>query len=481
MTPETLALVGLTLAVALVSFLLSPKVVDAGGFYEGRGTQGEAPGLWTLVLSQVTTWIFARSLLTAAILGFYYGAPGALAYACYYLSFLTGGLIIDRLRFGAGYESIQHFLSDRFGTTGPFCYNIVIGLRLVSEVFANLLVVGTIFTGALGANLLGGVFGAGIGDGGAVAMIGLALLALGYSMLGGLRASLRTDVFQMLIFLAVFAVALLALFTHESFSLSAALAAEGTAGAMPGWVLVAVALLQVISYPMHDPVMMDRGFLASRRTTAWSFIHAFWISALCIFGFGLFGVQAGILAADGQSMQDVWAQMFNPWVLLAVNMALVVSAVSTLDSTLSSAAKLVVIEMGALPRSLTSGRIVMALFMLAGVGFCFFGSKDLFAAVAVSGTASMFLAPVILFSIIGGVRHIAVWSYVVAFLAAIGGAVLYFMISGKKALGLAALSAMGVEHKYSALLIICIAVLVIGCAAFALGMARDRRAVNATP
>lgn len=480
MTPDIFALVGLTLAVALASFFLSPKAVDAGGFYEGRNAQGAAPGLWTLVLSQVTTWIFARSLLTAAVLGFYYGAPGALAYACYYLSFLTGGLIIDRLRFGAGFGSIQGFLSERFGVSGPFCYNIVVGLRLVSEVFANLLVVGTIFTGAFGADLMGGIFGEGIGDAGAVAIIGLALLALAYSMLGGLRASLRTDVFQMLIFLAVFAVAMVALVTHESFSIAQALSAQGVSGAMPGWVLVAVALLQVISYPMHDPVMMDRGFLASRRTTAWSFIHAFWISAACIFGFGLLGVQAGLLAGDGEGMQAVWGRMFDPWVLLAINLALIVSAVSTLDSTLSSSAKLVVVDMQALPRSLLSGRIVMVLFMLAGLGFCFLGSKDLFAAVAVSGTASMFLAPVILFSILGGARHIPIWSYLVAFAAAMAGAVLYFLISGKKALGLQALAVIGVEHKYSALLVICVAVLVIGCSAFALGVLSKRSVANAT-
>ena len=46
-----------------------------------------------------------------------------------------------------------------------------------------------------------------------------------------------------------------------------------------------------------------------------------------------------------------------------------------------------------------NGRIAMAAFMLGGLIFVFLGSKDLFSAVAVSGTASMFLAPVIFFSI----------------------------------------------------------------------------------
>lgn len=476
MTLETIVLIGLILAVGVASYFLTPREAGEAGFFSGKDPQGVAPGLWTLVLSQVTTWIFARSLMTAAILGFYYGTPGALAYAAYYLSFLTGGLIVDSLRFRNGYQSVQEFLSDRFGATGVTCYNFVIALRLLSEVFANLLVVGGIFSVVLGANLFGGLLSTGsIDDGGGLAMVVLAIIGFGYSILGGLRASLRTDVMQMLVFLAVFAIALIALVTHESFSLSAALSAEGKAGAMPGWILLAVAGLQVLSYPLHDPVMMDRGLIADRKTTAWSFVHAFWISALCIFGFGLFGVQAGIIGAEGQSMQDVWQQMFGPWVMVAVNAALIISAISTLDSTLSSASKLVVVDMKLLPQTLTSGRIAMAAFMIGGLAFCFFGSQDLFAAVAVSGTASMFLAPVILFSLFGG-AHVALWSYLVSFTAAVSGAVLYFLINGKKAIGVEAMSMMGVEHKYTALLYICIAVLVIGCGAFALGMRREKAA-----
>ena len=162
--------------------------------------------------------------------------------------------------------------------------------------------------------------------------------------------------------------------------------------------------------------------------------------------------------------------MFSPWVLVAVNMALIVSAISTLDSTLSSASKLIVVDMRALPRTVLSGRIVMAMFMLTGLLFCFFGTQDLFGAVAVSGTASMYLIPVILFSLWGGTRAVPVWSYLVSFTAAISGAVLYFLINGKKPIGLDAMDVMGVEHKYTALLYICIAVLVIGCGAFAIGI-----------
>ena len=91
---------------------------DVASFYQGKSRQGQAPGLWTLVLSQVTTWIFARSLMNAAILGFAYGIAGTLAYAMYYFSFVTGAHIVDSLRFKHGFHNMQTFMYDKFGKAG---------------------------------------------------------------------------------------------------------------------------------------------------------------------------------------------------------------------------------------------------------------------------------------------------------------------------------------------------------------------------
>ena len=93
--------------------------------------------------------------------------------------------------------------------------------------------------------------------------------------------------------------------------------------------------------------------------------------------------------------------------------SLLVSALSTLDSALSSAARLVV-EEGGLPRTLTAGRLVMVVFMLAGTLLTLWGNATLFDAVAVSGTASMFLTPVLIVGLVMG-RKIALWAYLVAF------------------------------------------------------------------
>lgn len=447
-----MSLILFTGVLVAISFLLSPRTQTADGFFKGYSENGAPPSLWTLVFSQVTTWIFARSLMNAAILGYYYGIAGATAYAAYYLSFLTGGLIIDRIRFEHGHESIQSFLRDHFGRLGSGTYNIVVAVRLLSEVFANLLVIGVLF-GAAGSNAY--TFG----------VIAIAVLTLGYSMMGGLRASLRTDVFQTLVLIGVLLMLLGQTLTGSGFSVSAVLGSSSDPSG-PGWVLLAVALLQIWSYPMHDPVMMDRGFLADRATTRRSFMHAAWISIIGILIFGLLGVHAGLFKSEGEALVATLTRLFGEPTMLLFNAALVVSALSTLDSTFSSASKLTIVDMKLAPQLPHNGRIAMALFLIGGLVFLFLGSKDLFAAVAVSGTASMFLAPVLFFCILGK-RRVARWSYAFSFFCAMAAGAIYMLEAGGQISLMEPL--FGVGHKYAKLLILCIMVLTAGCIAFALG------------
>lgn len=450
-------LLGLLAIVGILSVVITPRVRTADGFFRGWNELGKAPGVLTLTFSQVTTWIFARSLLNAGILGYFYGIAGALAYSAYYGSFLTGWLIIDRLRFHHGNDNIQSFLCQRFGRLGSGCFNGLVSLRLLSEVFANLLVVGIVFEAA----------GGGASTAAILAVAGVTLL---YSMTGGLRGSLRTDVLQMTLLLVLIIALFVVMLVHPAFDMPAILASSPDAGG-PGWILLVVALLQVWSYPLHDPVMMDRGFIADQRDTRRSFLHAAWISTLCILAFGVLGVFAGLNAGDGEALLDTLGRLLGAPATLMLAAALVISAASTLDSTFSSAAKLAVKDMALVDPSTLNGRLAMLLFCLGGVGLVFVGTDDLYAATAVSGTASLFLAPVILFCILGG-REVARWSFGVTFATAIAGAGLYFLENAGHVALLAPLS--GLEHKYSRLLLITVAVLVIGMGSFGLGLRRSR-------
>ena len=452
---QATAIIAIFSLVILASLAAAPRRVTIQGFFGGASAAGRAPGLWVLVLSQVTTWIFARSLMNAAILGYFYGIWGTLAYAAYYASFLTGGFIVGRLREN-GAHSVQEWLGARFGPLGVGCYNVVVALRLLSEVFANLLVVGLIFAAAL----------PGIGLARELSIVLVALLGLAYSAWGGLSAALRTDVLQMLVFLVVFALAFGALVTSPGFDLRAVLMSEGTSGAWNGQVLLLVAFLQVFSYPAHDPVMMDRGFIAGREITRRSFLHAFWISTLCIIAFGFFGIQAAIVGAEYEGqLIGTWMTMFPPWLFVALLVSLLISALSTLDSALASAARLVVDELHLSPRTLAGGRVAMVLFMVAGALLTLWGNQTLFDAVAVSGTASMFLTPVLLVGLVMG-RPVARWSYLIAFGAALTGAAAYFAREGWFAVLLPD------GHKYEQLLFICLVVLAVGFAAVLPGARR---------
>ena len=110
--------------------------------------------------------------------------------------------------------------------------------------------------------------------------------------------------------------------------------------------------------------------------------------------------------------------------------------------------------------SIRKGRIAMLLFMLLGLLMVFMGNKDLFSAVAVSGTASMYLAPVIFFSLWGGRTDIPVWSYLGSFVLAVTGAILYFTESSSYTV------LMGDYHKYTKLLFISATVMTGGCLLF---------------
>lgn len=453
---QATAVIAIFAFIILASLYVAPRRASVEGFFGGMSAEGQAPGLWTLVLSQVTTWIFARSLMNAAILGFLYGFAGVLAYAAYYGSFLTGGFIVGRLR-AKGARSVQTWLSEEFGGAGTTAYNVVIALRLLSEVFANLIVVGLIFTAAVPDVAWVEI----------VSIVGVGLLALIYSAWGGLSAALRTDVLQMSVFLVVFAVAFVALIATPGFDFGAIVTAQGTAGSYNGWILLLVAFLQVFSYPVHDPVMMDRGFIADEETTRKSFIHAFWISALCIIAFGFFGIQAALDGAEYQGeLIGTWSTILPVWVFVLLLVSLLVSALSTLDSALSSAARLVVEELRLAPKTLNGGRMAMVVFAVAGGALTLWGNQSLFDAVAVTGTASMFLTPVIAVALIGN-RKVALWAYMVSFAAAMLGAAAYFFRGNE------AVASLLVEgHKYEQLLQICIVVLLVGFAAVFAGARR---------
>ena len=435
----------LIIIIGITSLFFISRQPDIKGFYSGLMEGNKEPSLVAMVLSLVTTWIFSRSLLTAAILAYYYGLPGALAYTAYYFSFLTGGYFIVRLRKKFRISSLVEFFEKEYGFAGKFSYSFIIIIRLISEIFANLIVIGLIF-----------------GNEGTIeykaSILIIMLLAFSYSFLGGLRNSIKTDYFQMIIFLLLLLALLVSLYFSNSLIENNLIVSKVGDFSNPGYALILVALLQVWSYPIHDPVMMDRGFICSKEKTKKSFFLAFLLSSLCILSFSLLGLHLSPNALNGISFIEAVKINFDEYLAYIIFLLLIVSAISTLDSTLSSAAKLMVLDLSLLSKTILNGRLVMFIFSILGLMFIFFNTKDLYTAVAVSGTAATFLTTTYILRIIFNIT-VSKASLIFSFVFSMCGSVLYYIESQK--INNFFSSTLELDHKYKTLLFINIIVIAI--------------------
>jgi hypothetical protein len=154
--------------------------------------------------------------------------------------------------------------------------------------------------------------------------------------------------------------------------------------------------VQCFSYPFHDPVLTDRGFISDTRTTLKGYLWAGTIGSLCIIFFSFVGIFAKLNALTGEAPVAV-ARYFGVPMLLLMNLIMVTSASSTLDSAMASFSKLISIDLGkaAVP-SVSKGRWAMVVLTVLGTIPVFFDPAIL-SATTISGTLVLGLAPVFLF------------------------------------------------------------------------------------
>ena len=274
----------------ILMIVLSPVASNWKTFFQARSKTGQVPGKWLLVSSLVISWIFAKSITNAANLGLTYGIVGGVAYATYYLSFLFAGVIIYQLRTKGGYSSIHDFLTSKYGRSAVVVFSVLIGFRLFNEVWSNTMVIGSYFgdTGSMPYYL---------------AIIAFTGLTLFYCLRGGLQSSMFTDAVQM-VFFGVLLLLILGMVMPQTEGMSSVLT-SGTWTLEGGLDLLLVALIQVFSYPFHDPVMTDRGFLTDPKTTLKAFAIAVPIGFAAIVLFSLVGVYAAEQGMSGQVAVEV--------------------------------------------------------------------------------------------------------------------------------------------------------------------------------
>ena len=385
-----------------VMYAMSPAATTVSSFFRGTDNAGRPAREWALMMSIFISWIFAKSVTNAANLGAAYGVVGGLAYATYWLSIPVAGIVIYWLRTRHGAQGLVPFLIQRYGRAAALAFALAIFIRLYNEVWSNTAVVGAYY-----------------GKAGEWQFIGAALLftaaTLFYSMKGGLRSSIVTDIVQGVLFVAVLGVVLFFVLPHHG---AGALLAAGEFRLGAGVDLVLVAALQVLSYPFHDPVLTDRGFITEEKTMLRAMIVAGVLGFTCIFAFSLVGVHAKLEGLPpGDNMPGAVAGAFGALPYFLMTMIMIVAAGSTLDSTFASVSKLVGQEVPLLAgrepgsNALKIGVWTMLCIALLG-NIPMIAGTDILKATTVSGTMVMGLAPIFLLAPL--VKY-SPWSFHLAF------------------------------------------------------------------
>ena len=343
-------------------------------------------------MSAAITWIFAKSVANVADLSYAYGVTGGVGYTIYYLSFVVAGIAIYLIRTRGGYSSLPQFLLDKYGSFCARLFLLTVAFRLFNEVWSNTKVMALYF----GQEGTGPYW---------LAAILITLFTLSYAWSGGMRASLLTDRIQTIVMFVLLGIVLAILFPGlESKGLPTVDAETRDAGLT----FCGLALVQILSYPFHDPVLTDRGFLNPPRDMLKSFLLAGVMSGAFIFLFGIIGLYGKTFGLAANPSVSVPAA-FGLTMMLVFNGIMLLSGGSTIDSTFTSVAKLTARDWRKnweepSGTQLTAGRIAIVVVALLGnlpLLTIYFGDKvgpAIIAATTISGTMVMGLAPIFLLS-----------------------------------------------------------------------------------
>lgn len=371
-------LVGLS---SLLMLVIAPRSKTVADFFKGQ-RKDQSPNFWILTSSLVISWLFAKSITNAANLGMSFGMVGGIAYAAYYLSFIVAGVVIYKLRVSGGFTSIHQFLETKFGKGALLIFSVLIAFRLFNEIWSNTMVIGSYFGEQGSINYF-------------ISIIIFTLLTLIYSMKGGMSSSLLTDLIQM-VFFAVLLTVILGIIIPKTEGGISTIISTGEWKWSMGVNLLLVAFIQSFSYPFHDPVMTDRGFLSSPLVTLKSFLWAGLIGGVCILLFSWVGIYGQLNGLSGEAPVEV-AKLLGVAMMLMINFIMITSAASTLDSTFASFSKLAVLDLKLVKKpSVSKGRIIMAVLTLIGT-LPVFMNPEILSATTISGTMVIGLAPIFLF------------------------------------------------------------------------------------
>jgi Na+/proline symporter len=402
---QNVALWILALAYMGIVWWKAPKDVSSSGFFKGKHLDGQEPSFWLLVASAAISWIFAKSIINAANLSNAFGFLGGVGYGVYYLSFIVAGVAFYIIRTRTEYQSLPAFLHGKYGLFSMRLFLLAVGIRLYNEIWSNTKVVGMFFGEEGGLSYW-------------LAVVVFTLFTVIYTWRGGLRSSLLTDALQMIFAGVLLAISLFVIappLIHDWPTATSEMNGSALTFAL-------LALIQIFSYPFHDPVMTDRAFITRPKTMLKGFILAGVISGAFIVLFSLVGVFAQVQGLRGSNAALSLSTALGLPMLLVFNVIMLTSAGSTLDSTFSSAGKLSVLDWQS-REDLSRCSVYRARWVIVGLAILgnlplltiYLGDQlgpAIIAATTISGTMVMGLAPIVLLSFLPTSAlnfHLAFW------------------------------------------------------------------------
>lgn len=358
----------------LTPWASSPRVFFKGGISD-EATDNKSSLL--VGSSAFISWIFAKSITNSAKQGGRYGVVGGFAYSMWYLAFPASAIVIYQLR-KKGYRSLPEAIYDKYGTSACLVFAGCVMYRLYNEVWSNSRVIADFF-GRETRNKVedGETKTVDASDPWWAAAVLSTVLPLIYVFFGGMRSSLVSDTAQAFVAIIFLAIVLIAIqmervrngdlrdfsksYSHWSMFEFETVPGRSMLSLKGGMDLFALGAIQGgLSYAFFDPVLTDRCFLAAPKTMARAVVFGGFCAAWFIALFGLIGVHGNMLGQcvqqgacsdnelKGANLGDVLAgtpagvaQTLGTTVYSLVNLIMVTSGISTLDSTFTSVAKLV--------------------------------------------------------------------------------------------------------------------------------------------
>lgn len=302
--------------------------------------------LWRGALSIAVTWVWAPAIFVCSLQSFTKGLPGIFWFTapnilCFF-AFAPLGIRLRKL-IPKGY-TLPEFISVRFPDSKPahIAFLLIFFGYQLGAIIINTLAGGSLLNTISGINIY-------------VAIAAMAVIALTYSLLSGLRASILTDVIQMTMLLGI-AFVLIPWCIVQSGGWQSVVSGLGGVDGLHGnifdpWIAFSLGIpmtLSLLSGPIVDQVFFQRAIAVKQKDIAKTFIYGGLIFGLVPITLSLLGfigateVNKGVLTVPDPQLVGpiVVGHLLPKGALYAFTLMAFAGLCSTLDSSLCAISSL---------------------------------------------------------------------------------------------------------------------------------------------